>query len=961
MRTYAIKFGVQLLVGLFFIGLSCEHIFAQAAWERVYEQYDVAAEIELDNGDFLVAGRSLINPDITNQIYIMGLDPYTGDSLYSYSFGDPTVLNTAVDLVKTDDGGVALLGYDDTDTYIIKLDSELSVETVSNVSTSPQITPWSMIQTTDGGFLIQGTSTANPSFLFQIFLLKVSAEGIPEWQNSYIPDETFQYAVAFNAVEGADGNFFFSGYAVDQYGDSYQYTVLTSPSGEVLWSDLGPGILIEKSAAHPDGGYILAGEDFFLGFNILVRLDADGVMLWFDIYPELNSILNILEVFPTDDGGYGIVGSDLESASDSSKVHLCKFDEFGVLEWQQSYSKGNSSYALSGSQTSDGGYLISAYSFLPEGTRAYVIRTNSNGRSNGHRLSGNLFLDYNEDCIANGADGPLYNWFVEVAPENGDEPIYLLTGENGEFIADLDTGSYTVTVLPPNDLFSINCESSYEVLVSEDAFSDTTSLSFAASASTYCPYLTVGVATPFLRRCFESTYYVSYCNFGTSPVSDSYVTVTLDDYLTLLDSEQEYTLSEDIDNAYDFQIGDLDIGECGTFKIKVDVSCDALLGQTHCTYAHAYPDSLCTAVDDAWDRSSTVLSGECIDGEVIEFTIANEGTGDMAAARSYEIYEDDLILTIGNFTLNAGEQMKVEQLTNGSTYRMNAQQSPSHPGDSHPRVTIEGCGEDEDGNVSLGFVNTSFQDDGNPFEDTNCTPNIGSFDANTKVAAPIGLYEEHYIDGTEELEYLLYFQNVGTDTAFTVVVHDTLSPLLDITSLRLGASSHPFDFSIRPGRVLEWRYDDIYLPDSLINEPESHGFAQFFVTPKADLAEGTVIYNDANIYFDRNAPILTNETFHTIGDGYEVYHEPEDTLADKSGVSMYPNPFRSSTTLTIGGAGYKHLYFYLYEVSGRAIKTYYFGEERVINLELPDLAPGMYFYRIKDGESQVATGKLLIE
>ena len=55
------------------------------------------------------------------------------------------------------------------------------------------------------------------------------------------------------------------------------------------------------------------------------------------------------------------------------------------------------------------------------------------------------------------------------------------------------------------------------------------------------------------------------------------------------------------------------------------------------------------------------------------------------------------------------------------------------------------------------------------------------------------------------------------------------------------------------------------MPDSTTNEIESHGFAQFSIRQKDGNDDGEEIRNKAAIYFDYNEQIITNETFHTIG------------------------------------------------------------------------------------------------
>jgi type IX secretion system substrate protein len=58
------------------------------------------------------------------------------------------------------------------------------------------------------------------------------------------------------------------------------------------------------------------------------------------------------------------------------------------------------------------------------------------------------------------------------------------------------------------------------------------------------------------------------------------------------------------------------------------------------------------------------------------------------------------------------------------------------------------------------------------------------------------------------------------------------------------------------------------LPDSISNEPESHGYVIFEVEPLPALPNGTQITNDVGIYFDFNPPIYTNTVLNTISNGY---------------------------------------------------------------------------------------------
>ncbi|MEO8770529.1 MAG: T9SS type A sorting domain-containing protein [Ferruginibacter sp.] len=131
----------------------------------------------------------------------------------------------------------------------------------------------------------------------------------------------------------------------------------------------------------------------------------------------------------------------------------------------------------------------------------------------------------------------------------------------------------------------------------------------------------------------------------------------------------------------------------------------------------------------------------------------------------------------------------------------------------------------------------------------------GSYDPNDKTSTPT-LTPAQVSNGTY-IDYLVRFQNTGNDTAFTVVITDELDAQLQASSVQMIAASHPALIR-RTGNLLTFEFIDIQLPDSNVNEPASHGYIRFRVKPLATLAIGSIIPNDANIYFDYNSPVLTN-------------------------------------------------------------------------------------------------------
>lgn len=140
----------------------------------------------------------------------------------------------------------------------------------------------------------------------------------------------------------------------------------------------------------------------------------------------------------------------------------------------------------------------------------------------------------------------------------------------------------------------------------------------------------------------------------------------------------------------------------------------------------------------------------------------------------------------------------------------------------------------------------------------------GSYDPNDKLENHGGYISLADATSREELSYVINFQNVGTDTAFTIVVRDTLGNKLDWNTLQIVGASHSYSLQIVDGNKCVWTFNNIGLPHAGINEPASRGYIAFTLKPKAGLVVGEAISNTASIYFDYNLPIVTNTVTTTV-------------------------------------------------------------------------------------------------
>lgn len=235
------------------------------------------------------------------------------------------------------------------------------------------------------------------------------------------------------------------------------------------------------------------------------------------------------------------------------------------------------------------------------------------------------------------------------------------------------------------------------------------------------------------------------------------------------------------------------------------------------------------------------------------------------------------------------------------------------------------------------------------FDDSSCVNVTGSFDPNDIQVTPDGTNGDGVLATTDSvLTYTIRFQNTGTDTAFKVVVIDTLAAQHAPASIRLGAASHPYSFTLTGSGVMTWTFADIMLPDSNINEAASHGYLKYSVHIRPGLAPGTEIPNRASIYFDFNEPVITNTVVSILPKiaGIGI------TEANAVRHLIYPNP--SYGPLTIQTSAPEGSVIKVQNLLGQPVMLHRVaGNTGIIALDLSSLPAGTYTIRVplEDGGS----------
>jgi uncharacterized repeat protein (TIGR01451 family) len=567
----------------------------------------------------------------------------------------------------------------------------------------------------------------------------------------------------------------------------------------------------------------------------------------------------------------------------------------------------------------------------------------------GSSIVGMVQKDENANCTGDGAEPALAGWIVTA--RQGTDEYFATTRPDGSYVLYAPAGTYDVWLNTPNELWN-GCADTLTGLQLGDLDVDTTN--FSAQAVVDCARMEVELSTSFLRRCFGNYYNIEYCNKGTATAENAQVVVTFDDYYEINTSSEPWSAVDG--QTYTFDLGDVPAGFCGIITVYFTLSCDATLGQTHCSTANIYPDSLCGPL--AWNGGDLEITGQC-DGDNVVFTVINHGAP-MTQAVDYVVIEDVMVQLVssGSIQLGTDETQTITLPANGSTWRLEVAQPQGYPWSNIASAAIEGCGENGGGSFSLGFINQFANNDASPFSDRDCVENIGSFDPNDKQGLPLGVREEHFIPIDQEIEYLIRFQNTGTDTAFTVIILDTLSKDLNPASIRPIGSSHAYSWQVLGEGVLQFVFNNILLPDSNVNEAASHGYIKFAIKPRPNLPDPTRVENQAAIFFDFNIPVITNRTWHTFGEHYLSVSNV--TFRPDLGLQVWPNPSSAETTFFLKSAESLQGRLRVFDALGREVGGRNFTENQ-FQWDASALMPGLYYFRLEGNDGAgLAAGSLRV-
>ena len=254
----------------------------------------------------------------------------------------------------------------------------------------------SIQQTSDGDFIVAGTTCSYGVADYNFWVLKLDAGGNVTWQKTY--------GGSFNASsiqQTSDGGFIVAGYDVFDTTSSFDiYVLKLDANGNVTWKkSYGSSYNDEATSIQQtsDGGFIVAGftGNGYIGpygptMDIWVlKLNANGNVIWQKTYGG-SDYDDAASIQQTSDNGFIVAGRTFSYGAGDYDFWVLKLDANGNVTWQKTYGSSVDEEATSIQQTSDGGFIVAGgtyfYSHYNDTAHIWVLKLDANGNIPGCNL-----------------------------------------------------------------------------------------------------------------------------------------------------------------------------------------------------------------------------------------------------------------------------------------------------------------------------------------------------------------------------------------------------------------------------------------------------------------------------------------------------------------------------------------------------------------------------------------------
>ena len=383
-------------ITILFLILNSQFLIGQTHFQRTMggtADDNARSIIRTTDGGYAVAGSTVSFGAGGNDFYIVKLDTY-GTLQWSRTVGG-TLNDMGYSIVQTTDGGYAVAGSTISfgaglrDMYIVKLNGSGALQWSRVVGGTGEDFAYSIVQTTDGGCAVAGHTLSFGAGNYDIYILKLDASGTLQWSRAIGGSSLDQ---AYSMVRTADGGYALTGYTFS-YGVGLAdfYVIKLDAIGTLQWMrtaggtsyDFAYSIIQATDGGYAAAGYTQVGQLFDM---YIVKLSASGTFNWSrTIGGTSDEVAN--SIIQTTEGGYAAAGYTNSFGAGGEDVYIVRLSSGGALQWSRTVGGATGGdYAFSIIQTTDGGFGVAGhtYSFGAGLNDMYIVKLDAVGNTCGN-------------------------------------------------------------------------------------------------------------------------------------------------------------------------------------------------------------------------------------------------------------------------------------------------------------------------------------------------------------------------------------------------------------------------------------------------------------------------------------------------------------------------------------------------------------------------------------------------
>jgi hypothetical protein len=365
---------------------------AQISFEKTYggtsDDRGRSVQQTVPDGGYIITGWTWSFGAGDRDVYLIKTDSL-GDTLWTRTYGGTSDDRGSSVRQTIPDGGYIIVGETHSfdirfgDLYLIKTDpSGNTLWTKTYGGINPDAGRSIQQTVPDGGYIIAGWTASFGAGNTDVYLIKTDSLGDTLWTRTY--GDT-AWDVGVSVQQTTDGGYIITGSTMSFGADLIDFYVIKTDSlGDTLWTRIYGGIASDEGHSvqeTQDGGYIITGTTGSFGPGVpnvyLLKMDFWGDTLWTRTHGGLYLDYGYSVQQTVPDGGYIIAGDKWSLVADSADVCLIKTDSLGDTLWTKTYGSFAVDVGRYVQQTQDGGYIIVGYtrSFGAGEFDVYLIKT----------------------------------------------------------------------------------------------------------------------------------------------------------------------------------------------------------------------------------------------------------------------------------------------------------------------------------------------------------------------------------------------------------------------------------------------------------------------------------------------------------------------------------------------------------------------------------------------------------